>query len=109
MGLDNYPLKQLPIDVSAAGDNVVIPSTQPDRVFSVYRIFFVLGTTAANVTIKRGATPLTGPMPMTGYGAFTLDFTEEHWFATEPGENFIINLSAATECAGTVYYTERTP
>jgi hypothetical protein len=109
MGLDNYRLLQVPINVSAAGDNVILASTSPDRVFSIYRIFFVLGTTGANVTIKRGATSLTGPVPMTGYGAFMLDFTEEHWFATEPGEDFIINLSAATQCSGTVYYTERTP
>jgi hypothetical protein len=109
MGLDNYPLKQVPIDVSAPGDNVIIPSTAPANVFSVYRIFFVLGTNAADVTVKRGAVPLTGPMPMTAHGTFALDFTEEHWFATLPGEDFVINLSAATELAGTVYYTERAP
>jgi len=109
MGLDNYRLLQAPIDVSSSGDNVILANTVPDRVFSVYRIFFVLGATAADVTIKSGATVLTGPMPMLGYGAFMLDFTEEHWFATAPGEDFIINLSAATPLAGTVYYTERTP
>lgn len=109
MGLDNYRLLQAPINVSASGDNVILANTVPDRVFSVYRIFFVLGSTAANVTFKSGATALSGPMPMLGSGTFMLDFTEEHWYATAPGEDFIINLSAATALAGTVYYTERTP
>lgn len=109
MGLDNYRLLQAPIDVSASGDNVILAASSPDRVFGVYRLFFVLGATAADITIKRGATALSGAVPMLGYGAFMLDFTEEHWFATLPGEDFIINLSAATQLAGTVYYTERTP
>lgn len=108
MGLDNYPLLEAVIDASAAGDNVIVAGV-PGRTIRVFRLFFVVGGDTI-ITIKDGAAIVfTGPMFLTTGGSVVLDFTDQHWFATHDGNNFVIESANAVEIAGRIYYTMSSP
>ena len=93
------------INFAAAGDSTVIAAGGTGKVNRVYRIFFVVGG-STTITIKRGSTALTGPMPLVGNQAFVLDFEAEPWFECADNEPFIINSSAAVQVSGTIYSTQ---
>jgi hypothetical protein len=90
------------IDVAGAGDNVLVAGL-PGRRIGVCGIFFVLGGDV-NVTLKDGATALTGAIPMKANGSFVLDPNEHPWFTTTPGNDFILNLSGVAQTSGRLYY-----
>lgn len=91
------------VDAASLGDNTLItcPAGSTIRVF---QMFIVLGG-AANVTFKSGATSLTGALPMLSNGDITLDYSGFPWFTTARDEDFVMNLSAAVQVSGRIYYT----
>lgn len=106
--LDNYPLLEANISISAGGDNTVIVGVA-GRTIRVFKLFLVV---ASNVTLtfKDGVvTAISGALPMTANGSIVLDFDGEHWFVTSLGNDFIINLSGAVGVFGRIYYTQSVP
>ena len=71
----------------------------------VYRLFLVAAG-ATNLTIKDGATALTGAIALPANGSITLDFDGEPWFTGSPNTNFIINSSAAVQISGRIYFIQ---
>jgi hypothetical protein len=105
MGLDNFPLLELPIDTALAGDNVLVPGIS-GKVIRIFRLFIVCDA-AVIVTFKDGAaTALTGAMSMTANGSIVFDETDAHWFATSVSNDFIANLSAPVGIRGRIYFTQ---
>lgn len=95
------------IDISSSGDNEIVAASA-SLVTWVYRIFLVA---AGDVTIKfrDGTTDLTGAMTLKAGGSITLDLDGEPWFTTSTNTAFQINLSAAVQVSGRIYYLRDAP
>jgi len=90
------------IDISASGDNIVIPAG--NRGFWIWRLKFLLDA-QTTVTFKAGARVLSGPETCTFQ---ILDFNESQpWYVCGPGEAFIMSLGDPTTCGGTAWYLEQ--
>lgn len=94
------------VSVAASGDNTLVAGVAAQTV-RVFRIFFVVAG-AVNIQFKAatGGTALTGVMTMSAGGALVLDFSGEPWFVTATAGAFVLNLSAAVQVSGAVYYTQ---
>jgi hypothetical protein len=97
------PAVNLPFNVSAVGDNIVIAGTPGLRIaihqFSLYA--------AADNTIRLldGSQDLQGPLTNFAAGAgYFLAYQEEPHFVLSPGDSFVINLANATAVGGFVKY-----
>jgi len=100
-----------PIDFSTAGDNVVVVAGGSTQRVKVWRLYLVVGADVI-LTFKNGAAiDFSGPIPMLANGSITFDMipgtreTDVPWFRTDPGNDFIINLSAGVQVSGGVYYS----
>ncbi len=93
--------QQAAVDVSAAGDNIVIPGVAGKRTRVHGLDLFLAG--AATVQLKSAATLLTGVMTMTAWAKPLSDVT---YFSGGPGEDLIITLGAAVRCAGVIWYRQ---
>ena len=93
------------INASSSGDNTIVSGTASQTV-RVHRLFLVVAA-ACTLKFKDGAgTDLTGAMTLNAGGAIMLDLSTDPWFVTSSGNGFVINLSAAVQCSGRVYYTK---
>lgn len=98
-------LASVSVSVAASGDNTLVAGAGGQTV-RVFKLMLVVGA-AVNIRFKDGAgTNLTGIMTMTASGAVVLDFDSEPWFVTALGNGFVLNLSAAVQVSGRVYYTQ---
>ena len=99
-------LSQLKIDAASSGDNTIIPAVANTKI-RVFRMWFTVRAPVDVVAKDGDSTALTGPLPLsdTTYGLF-LKFSEEPWFTTSTGNALILNLSAAIQCSGSVYYKQ---
>jgi len=104
LGLDSYPLLDIIIDTSGAGDHIIVAGI-PGRTIRVFALFLVLDADSL-LTVKDGPTPLTGAMSMLAHGTIVFDCDYEHWFITSPGNDFILNTSTASGLKGRLYYTQ---
>lgn len=98
-------LSSASINAAANGDNTLVAGVAAQTV-RVFQLFLV---TSANVNIKfkdGAGTDLTAAMSMTKGGAMVLDFNGEPWFVTSAANAFILNLSAAQQVSGRIYYTQ---
>lgn len=93
------------INFAASGDNTLI-ALSAGNMIRVYQLLLV-STAAVNVIFKHFTTTFNAfAIPLTAAGsAIVLDHTGQPWFATLPGEAFIVNLSGAVQVTGQVYYT----
>lgn len=100
-------LSQIKIDAASAGDNIIIVGSAIPKIY-VFRMWFLVDA-PVDVTIKDGASnPLTGPLPMSDVlNGIWMDFSEEPWFVTTAGNAFILNLSAAIQTSGSVYFKQK--
>jgi hypothetical protein len=100
--------QELTLDVAASGNTTLIVGDVA-RTIRVYGLFFVVAS-AVDVKFLDGATAMTGPMAMSGNGSFALEPssepTLEPWFTATVGNDFKINLSAAVQLSGRLYYTQ---
>ena len=94
------------VSVAASGDNTLVAGVSAQTV-RVFRLFLVVAS-AVNIQFKNATagTALTGVMTMTAGGSFVLDFSGEPWFVTAVAGAFVLNLSAAVQVSGAVYYTQ---
>lgn len=93
------------VSVAASGDNTLVAGIggQTIRIWKLLLVF----NAAVNIIFKDGAaTNLTGVMNMLANGSFVLDFDAEPWFLTAAANAFILNLSAAVQVSGRIYYTQ---
>ena len=93
------------LNISSSGDNTVV-SAQSGQTVRLHKLLLV-AVGAVNVKFKDGAgTDLTPALPLQAGGSIVLDFDGEPWFVTSSGNALIINLSAAVQVSGRLYYTQ---
>lgn len=91
---------QLPISISASGDNTVIPA-QTGKYIEMVRLVLSLAS-ETTVQFKSGSTALSGPQVML---AVVLDEMDAGaWYITNKSEAFVISLGAAVQGGGTIWY-----
>lgn len=92
------------ISISTATSTSVVAaaSGQTVRVYSI--ILNVAGT--QGVTIKDGATALTGDIALSTGGGFILDPQPDPWFITTAGNALVITTDSAVQTSGTIYYIQ---
>lgn len=101
--LGNSPLQQASVNVAGVGDNILVAAVASKTIY-VYKIFLEFAD-AVTAKFKSGAgTDLTGPLSKSAGGSMVLDYDGEPWFETVAGEAFVLNLSAAIQSSGRIYY-----
>lgn len=91
------------INIAASGDNTVIAAVAAQTI-RIFKMFFVTAS-PVNVTVEDGAgVNLTGVMNNVRAGIWGFD--GEPWFTSASGGGFVINLSAAVQVSGRVYYRQ---
>lgn len=92
---------QLPVDINGAADHVVIAGVAGKQT----RIMgFDLSLSApSTMQLKHGAAILTGVMQLDAYAKPRED---DPWFTCALGEDFVITLSAAVQCGGSIWYRQ---
>lgn len=97
-------LTGIAIDIAAMGNNTIVAAVinQTIRVFKL----FLVATSAVNVLFRSSDTDFTPAIPLTAGGSIVLDFDTRAWFTTGTNKSFIINLSAAVQVSGRLYYTQ---
>lgn len=92
------------INVSSGGDNIAIAGVA-NRVIEV-RALALTFASAVDVTLKDGSTVLGTYLGVTGISMDELP-RQKHRFLTTEGNDFVINLSSAVACKGTVWFDQR--
>lgn len=93
------------INASASGDNTLVAAVAAQTV-RVFKLFLVANG-AVNIKFKDGAaTDLTAVMNLNIGGSITIDLDGEPWFLTSAGNAFVLNLSAAVQVSGRIYFTQ---
>lgn len=87
------------VNISSAGDNVVIPSTESG--FFIRRVMLALAS-QTTVTFKAGNRELSGPLPLTELG---LGFSDQAYYAINPDEDFVISLGDSVAMGGTIWFS----
>lgn len=99
------------INVAAAsGDATILAAQGAGKIIRIYRLIVTNVTLANTITVKRGATALTGPMGFAINGSLVLDASIEWvpWFTTGPNEAFILNNTAVSALGGCFTYSVET-
>ena len=93
-----------PINFNGAGDNTVIAGVSGNPI-AIYAIVFTVAG-ATNITLKNGATALSGAFIFTGNGSsMTLPLQSSGpWYSADTGNAFIMNLSIGVQVSGTIWY-----
>lgn len=92
---------QVSINISSAGDTIVIPAQQGVPI-AVQSMIISLDT-ETTVQFKSGSTAFSGPQPIL---AMLLDPQPGRpWYVTANGQAFVISLGGAVPCGGTVWYS----
>lgn len=91
------------ISCASSGDNTIVAASASN----FFRLYAILFTVATPVGVKLGDTSFwTGVMTFgTGGGLLLTQQGEPHFISSAVNKAFVINLSAAVQCSGTVWYT----
>lgn len=97
-----------PVNISTAGDNIIIPGTS-DRWIYIHEL---IGDAAGTVTLQviSGTTVLATFNLSSGQGLTLTDIpgdAQRPRFECKPGEDFILNLSGAVAFDGNICYSFR--
>ena len=102
------PFQQVPLNISAGGDNVVIAGIAGKQI-KVFRIKWVCSA-AVTVTVKDGASNvLDGPMSFSTNEGAVLDwpgYDGPPWYTTTSGNALIFNLSSGVQVGGNLDYMQ---
>jgi hypothetical protein len=102
-GQGSNTLIRVPFDIASVGDNTIIQGNSAGRI-TIYQLD-LWNVSQQSIQLKAGATLLRGILAnfpsQTGYG---LAPGAKYHFQLQPGEPFIINLSAGTQTTGFVSY-----
>lgn len=86
------------VDISSAGDNVIIPALS-GGIF-ILRVVLSLAS-QTTVQFKTDQRTLSGPMYLDALG---LGYSNQPYFAIGPDEQFIITLGDSVQTGGTIWY-----
>jgi len=97
--------KSSAISFNTTGDNTVVAANAQGQIH-VHGILFTVDA-ATNITIKSGATLLTGALVFTGSGSsMTLEINmDEPYFSCPTNTAFIMNQSGTAQVSGVLHYT----
>lgn len=98
--------KNIPINVSSSGDTTLIAAPGDGRRIAVSHVH-AQAAAAMNVTLKSGSTAITGPMPQAAGGGWVTPpptHTAQYWYICNNNEALVINLSAAVQLGGILWY-----
>lgn len=87
------------ISTSSSGDTTVV-AAQTNKVIKVHRVKLSLAS-ETTVQFKSGSNALSGPETIL---AQVLDYNDNPWYLTRPGEALVISLGGAVQCGGSVWY-----
>lgn len=90
------------VSIASSGDNTAI--TRSVGTIKVYGLLLSCASTLTTVTIKNGAG--TTLAPLSNVTNIFLPIQAEPYFTTTSTNNFVINLSSAVQCGGTVWYLD---
>ena len=93
-------ISQAPVSCSASGDNILV--TRAVGTIKVYGIL-LMPDSGVGMKFRNGATDLTGVMQV---GSLFLHTQYDPHFTTTGTNNFILNLSAAVQVSGVIYYLD---
>lgn len=98
-------LTRAAISFASSGDNTVVAASASNK----FRLYAILLTVATPVAVKLGEggpTYWTGAMTLSAGGGIVLaQQGEPHFITSAVNKAFLINLSAAVQCSGVVWYT----
>lgn len=94
------------INAASSGDNTLIAAVTGQTI-RVHKLFLI-ASGAVNIKFKDGAggTDFHPAIPLYAGGGMTLDFDGDPWFLTTAGNAFVLNLSAAVQISGRIYYSQ---
>jgi hypothetical protein len=95
---------QSPINLSASGDNIVIAGVS-GQLIKVLQFLLVAGG-ATTLTLKSGASLISGPMSLEAGGTLILPYSSVPIQTISAGDPFIINSSAAVSVGGIISFTQ---
>lgn len=108
--MDRISIHRSAVNVTANGNNVVIPAQQGQAIKVLSAMLMGYGDVNATFTNGAGGTNLSGPLPLGIKGnGFVLPPAPcgQHWLETSPTTPLVLHLSAAVRVAGViVYYVE---
>ena len=93
---------QIPVNFSGAGDTIIIPGVI-GKLINILQFFLVFAGDT-NLTFKSAATAISGPISFLANGSFVLDYLQLP-LSCNPGDNFVMNLSAGVQVSGTLWYS----
>lgn len=97
----NQPAANIPFNVSAAGDNLILAGTQGYRI-AIHQLS-LYNTANQNVRLLDGDIDLMGPIvKMQAGSGYFLPYQEEPHFVLTDGRGFIINLAPGDDPVGAV-------
>lgn len=95
-------LSEIAINCATSGDNTIVTLTASQTI-RVYGFFLY----SAGVSVKwRDGTAGTDFHPAVLVGNWILDRSGPPWFTTTAGVNLVLNLSAAVQVSGRLYYAK---
>ena len=97
-------LPPIVIDSGASGP-LVLKAGVAGLTSKLYRLILLCGGTTF-IIFKDGTTELTGPFSFTTGGGMILDFQQDPWFQTSPGNDFILYSSASVPVAGAAWIVQ---
>lgn len=102
------PFQQLPINISAGGDNTIIAGIANKQI-KVFRLK-LLTAGAVVILVKDGpGTVLDGPLSFSSNEGMVLDwpgYDGPPWYTTSPGNDFVMNLSTGVQIGGNLDYIQ---
>ncbi len=92
---------QAPITFTGSGDQTIVLGTVGQRL-KIIGLFWVVSD-SVNITLKSGASPLSGLLSMFAGGSFYRDF-QQLPINCQVSDSFVINADAAITLGGMVWY-----
>lgn len=97
-------LQEAVININTATDHDLVAGVS-GQVIKIWKLFF-RANGDLTVTIKDGATALTGAMDFAQGGSFTLPKDTDPWFTLAANSPFRLTVAQAVQLSGRVYYTQ---
>lgn len=100
-------LTEAAINAASSGDNTLVSGVANTRI-RVYRAFFKVNGSGTGVSakFKTGSTDFHPALPFNDKDGMVLDYAEYPWFTCGVAEDLKLNLSAAIQVSGRLYYTQ---
>jgi hypothetical protein len=100
-------LTEAAINAAASGNNTLIAAGGASNKIRIYKLFLVVNGGAVNLKFQDGAagTDFFPVLPFSDKQAWVLDYDGRPWFTGSANTLFNMNLSAAIQVSGRIYYT----